>query len=107
MEKYRVLTKKEIKALKKEIVEDTAINVGYWNEIFSKIALINHWLMFEVMNNAYELGFKYDERKSNFENFLVTEFVKEIGYQEFKKLIPYFLGFSGSYLEARKVYIKN
>lgn len=107
MEKYRVLTKKEIKALKKEIVEDTAINVGYWNEIFSKIALINHWLMFEVMNNAYELGFKYDERKSNFENFLVTEFVKEIGYQDFKKLIPYFLGFPGSYLEGGKVYIKN
>ena len=107
MEKYRVLTKKEIKALKKEIVEDTAINVGYWNEIFSKIALIDHWLMFEVMNNAYELGFKYDERKSNFENFLVTEFVKEIGYQDFKRLIPYFLGFPGSYLERGKVYVKN
>ena len=62
--------------------------------------------MFEVTNNAYELGIEYDERKSNFENFLVTEFVKEIGYQEFKRLIPYFLGFSGSYLERGKVYIK-
>lgn len=107
MEKYRVLTKKEIKSLKKEIIEDTAINVGYWNEIFSEIALINHRLMFEVMNNAYELGIEYDERKSNFENFIVTEFVKEIGYQDFKKLIPYFLGFPGSYLEGKKVYIKN
>jgi len=107
MEKYRVLTKKEIKAFKKEIIEDTAINVGYWNEIFSEIALINHRLMFEVTNNAYKLGIKYDERTSNFENFIVTEFVKEIGYQDFKRLIPCFLGFPGSYLEHGKVYIKN
>lgn len=105
MGKYRVLTKKEIKSLKKEIVEDTAINVGYWNEIFSEITLINHRLMFEITNNAYELGIKYDEKKSNFENFVITEFVKEIGYQDFKKLVPYFLGFASAYFECGKVYI--
>lgn len=105
MKKYRVLTKKEIKSLKKEITEDSAINVGYWNEIFSEIALINHRLMFEIINNAYELGIEYNERLSTFENFVVTEFVKEISYQDFKKLIPYFLGFPGAYFENGKVYI--
>lgn len=106
MKNFRIMTKKEIKNFKKEIIEDTAITNGYWNEIFSEIALINHRLMFEKIQEANEIGIVYDDKHSDYGNFIVTEFVKEIGYQDFKKLIPYFLGFPNAYLEGRKVYIE-
>lgn len=34
MKNFRVMTKKEIKNFKKEIVEETATSNGWWNEIF-------------------------------------------------------------------------
>lgn len=105
MKNFRPMTKKEIKNFKKEIIEYTAITNGYWNEIFSEIALINHRLMFEIIQQANELGIIYNEKTTDYGNFIVTEFVKEIGYQDFKKLIPYFLGFPNAYLEGRTVYI--
>ncbi|MEZ7740482.1 hypothetical protein O3794_02775 [Gemella sanguinis] len=105
MKKFRPMTKKEVKSFKKEIIEYTAITNGWWIEIFSEIALINHRLMFEIIKQANELGIIYNDKHSDYENFIVTEFVKEIGYQDFKKLIPYFLGFPNAYLEGRTVYI--
>ena len=105
MKNFRRMTKKEIKNFKKEIIEETAITNGYWNEIFSEIALIDHRLMFEKIKEANEMGIVYNDKHSDFENFLVTEFVKEIGYHDFKKLITYFLGFPNAYLEGRIVYI--
>lgn len=106
MKNFRAMTKKEIKNFKKEIVEETATSNGWWNEIFSEIALINHRLMFEKIKEANEIGIIYNEKNFNFENFVITEFVREMGYQDFKKLIPYFLGFPNAYLEGRKVYIE-
>lgn len=82
------MNKKEYKALKKEIVRETAINVGYWNEV------LNH-LPFYAVQEAYENAQDYifsvtNEAEKN--NIIVTEAVKAMNYQDFKKIAKYFFG---------------
>lgn len=57
------------------------------------------------MNETGDYGIRYNEKNYNFENFVIVEFVKKIGYQDFKKLVPYFLGFASAYYELGKVYL--
>lgn len=105
MENNRVLTKKEIKNFKKELLEWGASTEGFHYEIFSEMVSINHRLFFEIMNETSDYGIRYNEKNYNFENFAIVEFVKKIGYQDFKKLVPYFLGFASAYYELGKVYL--
>lgn len=105
MKNNRVLTKKEIKNFKKELLEWGASSEGFYNEIFSEMMLINHRLFFEIVNKTNDYGIRFNEKSYSFENFVINEFVKEIGYQDFKKLVPYFLGFASAYFECGKVYI--
>ncbi len=80
-------TKKEIKKLKKEICNVSAINIGYYTSILEKIpsyALIGAIKKIDAAN----LTDKQNDK--NIENILITESVREMNYQHFKKLTPYF-----------------
>ncbi len=87
-----LLTKKEYKALKKEIVENSATYVGFNCNVLNRLADFD---ILSVIDRAVEFG-SYFSRMSDADkqNFLVTEMVKSMTYQEFKLVAPYFFNYS-------------
>nr|DAR79280.1 MAG TPA: hypothetical protein [Caudoviricetes sp.] len=101
------LTKKRIKELKKEISNDSVANRGYWKSIFEEMAKVDYTLILEKSQEATEIGFNYNNDQFSFECFVIDEFVKEIGYKDFKKLVPHLLGFYNAKYEFNNVYIEE
>lgn len=97
------LTQKQYKALKKEIVETTASEVGFNYSLFDKV---NHYTMLEAIDEAVQSDFYLSMGNADKFNFLATEIVKHSSYQEFKELAPYFFGFS-SYARTNKEKLLN
>ena len=89
------LTKKEIKECKKDIALYGADYKGWWHGILEVIANIDIDVMLDIIEEMQEYGFKRSKDNFSFDNALITEFSKRIGYQEFKKILPYFLGYYG------------
>lgn len=89
------LTKKEIKKCKKNIYNHGIIYYGYWDGIFKEIAKIDVDLMLEITETLIKAGHSKKENESSFNLGLINTFCKYIGYQDFKKLVPWLLGFYG------------
>lgn len=85
------LTQKQYKALKKEIVETSASEVGFYNSLFENV---NPYTMLEAIDEAVQSDFYLSMKESDKFNFLATNIVKHSSYQEFKELAPHFFGFS-------------
>lgn len=87
-----ILTKKEYKALKKEIVEFSAINIGYNCDVLNRLGDFD---ILSVIDRVIEYGHFYSGMSdAEKESFLVTEMVKSMSYQDFKKVAPYFFNYS-------------
>ena len=87
----RGVNQRTYKELKKEIIEDTAINVGYYWEVINEIpndVLIN--TIKELSTNGW---ITKDTSGQELRNMLVTESVKNMSYQEFKNIANYFFSF--------------
>lgn len=89
------LTKKEIKECKRNIYNHGVSFYGYWDGIFTEIAKINVDLMLEITEILVKNGHSKKENESQFNLGLINTFCKYIGYQDFKKLVPWLLGFYG------------
>ena len=80
--------KKTIKTKKKDIVINSALNVGYYKSVLHKIpmyAMIGAVKNIDVNNLTNNV-----KNETEIENILVTEIVRVINYQDFKNLINYF-----------------
>lgn len=87
------MTKKEIKALKKEISVNSAVYVGYYYSVFE---MVDSQAVIRLIQDLSNEGYLPSNKQSDFnwDNFILTEYVRKIGYQEFKNLAPYFFGYS-------------
>ena len=92
MEKYRVLTKKEIKSLKRQITENGILDIGYYHKLYDELSKINFYKLIEAAGKLASDGFDYNS--NYFADCVVVEFCKLITYQEFKQVVPFLMGYS-------------
>ena len=89
------LSKKEIKECKRNVSEHGVDYYGWWHGILTVISEIDIDLMLEITEELIQYGYSRLKDESSFDSALITEFSKRIGYQDFKKLVPWLLGFYG------------
>lgn len=82
--RYRI--KKQIKAKKKDILEYTAINIGYHNSV------LNHLPVYALIPVIKEFAHLINNtsKDKDIENILITESVRKMNYQDFKQIEEYF-----------------
>lgn len=81
-------TKAEFKQLKKRISEETALNIGYYNEV---LTILPEYSILEATRRAAKLV-SDNTPDAEVRNILVTESVKAMSYQDFKDIAGYFFG---------------
>lgn len=86
------LTKKEIKECKKNVSKYGADYYGWYKGLIDVIASIDVYMMLEITEELFNLGYSQDKDFRAFECALITEFTKQVTYQGFKKMLPCFLG---------------
>ncbi len=89
------------KRLKQEIVDESALNIGYSDDIKSDMLYLDPDLLKRVMvNENITQGLSSEAEKldqgltNQFDNILVTEMTKELNYQDFKTVAPKFMNFA-------------
>ena len=80
-------TQKTLKKLKKDIANETAINIGYYQSILQNIP---NYAILEATRNICKLGLKDKTTDSELENMIVTESINAMNFQDFKKVAKYF-----------------
>ncbi|MCK8628132.1 hypothetical protein [Fructobacillus cardui] len=97
------------KQLKKEIVDDTALNVGYLQEVKSDMLYLDPNILEKVLSNEDTAqALSSEANKANqglanqFDNILVTEMTRELNYQDFKSVAPKFMNFAKSELSQQE-----
>lgn len=78
------MNQKEIKRLKKRIVSESAINVGYYTNVLH--SLPSYSIAQAVKNISTRNYVNNDMKEAEIINILVTEAVREINYQDFKDI---------------------
>lgn len=86
------LTKKEIKECKRNVSQYGADYYGWWNGMLDIMASIDVYMMLEITEELFKLGYSQDKDFRAFESALITEFTKQVTYQSLKKMLPCFLG---------------
>lgn len=96
-----LLSKREYKQLKREVIEETAIGVGYYNDIMNKIP---EYALFDAIRELSEYGWiKENTDDATLRNMLVTEAIRKMGYQDFKEVAPYLFSFP---VEQKREYFR-
>ena len=80
-------TQKKLKKLKKDIANKTAINIGYYQSILQNIP---NYAILVATRNICKMGLKDKTTDSELENMIVTESIKAMNFQDFKKVAKYF-----------------
>lgn len=82
-------TQKKLKKLKKDIVETSAINVGYRCSIVSALP---DYSILEAVKEISTTGLvKAEMEEADVCNILITEAVKKMNFQDFKEIAKYFI----------------
>ena len=85
-------TKKSYKMSKKEIVEESALNVGYLRGVLEEIP---YYALLEAIKEISLNGWITRKTEDiDLENMLISESVKNMNYQDFKKIANYFYNFT-------------
>lgn len=79
-------TQRQIKAKKREIVMNTALYVGYCNDVFN---LLPGYTLIPVIKEFAEIISNMKNDKE-IENMIITECVRNMNYQDFKEIESYF-----------------
>ncbi|MFK4926708.1 hypothetical protein ACI1TM_08590 [Lactococcus garvieae] len=91
------MNQKEIKAIKQEVIEKTALYVGYYNSLVADIIKEGgeHFLTSVFGSESGEALLQEAKQGKNAEviNIFVTEAVKQMTYSEFKKVAHNFFSF--------------
>lgn len=95
------LSQSTYKQLKQEIVDNSALTIGYSSEIKSDMLYLDSDLLKKVIvDENIAQGLSSEAEKLNhgltnqFDNMLVTEMTKELNYQDFKAVAPRFMNFA-------------
>ena len=80
-------TQKQLKKLKKDIANQTAINIGYYQSILQNIP---NYAILVATRNICKMGLKDKTTDSELENMMVTESINAMNFQDFKKVAKYF-----------------
>ena len=80
-------TQKTLKKLKKDIANETAINIGYYQSILQNIP---NYAILVATRNICKMGLKDKTTDSELENMIVTESINAMNFQDFKKVAKYF-----------------
>lgn len=86
---YR-LTKAEIKEMKKDIKENGIGYYGYYHRLHDVASSINYYALIEAAGEVAQLGMDYESDR--FSDAVIEVFCNKIGYQDFKKVVPYLVG---------------
>ena len=81
-------TQKQLKKLKKEIIEASAINVGYHCGIMQ--SLPNYAIIEAVKTISVSGLLNSDTGEAEAQNIIVTEAIKATSFQDFKELAKFF-----------------
>ncbi|CAK1253834.1 hypothetical protein [Fructobacillus tropaeoli] len=89
------------KQMKQEIVSESALQVGYLAEVKAKMLALDPDIFQKVFaNNSNAMGHllqhaseESPENIGAFDNLLVTEMVRQLNYQDFKEIAPYFFNY--------------
>lgn len=88
------MNQKELKALKNEIMQEGASNVGYYTTIISKITELWPEIIAEFAKEMMLQGAGVATLENPLIlNAFVTKAIEKMNYQEFKELAPYFFGY--------------
>lgn len=88
------MNQKELKALKNEIMQEEASNVGYYTTIISKITELWPEIIAEFAKEMMLQGASVATLENPLIlNAFVTKAIEKMNYQEFKELAPYFFGY--------------
>lgn len=88
------MNQKELKALKNEIMQEGASNVGYYTTIISKITELWPEIIAEFAKEMVLQGGDVATLENPLIlNAFVTKAIEKMNYQEFKELAPYFFGY--------------
>ena len=93
------MKQKDLKTIKKEISEESAINIGFYDTAITKIIeTVGSDFLFELMREHGDLltslaQSKQSEASAEFKNALVTEAVRAMSFQEFKQVAPQFFSY--------------
>lgn len=88
------MNQKELKALKNEIMQEEASNVGYYTTIISKITELWPEIIAEFAKEMVLQGAGVATLENPLIlNAFVTKAIEKMNYQEFKELAPYFFGY--------------
>lgn len=88
------MNQKELKALKNEIMQEGASNVGYYTTIISKITELWPEIIAEFAKEMMLQGASVATLENPLIlNAFVAKAIEKMNYQEFKELAPYFFGY--------------
>ena len=91
------MKQKQIKAMKKQIVEESALNVGYYEsvipEIIEKIDPDTFFKLMGMDSGEWLLKAAKSNDRAQFQNILVSEAVKHMSYSEFKTIANFFFNY--------------
>lgn len=85
-----VLTKKEIKEIKRNIKENGIFYYGFYHTLHNVASNINYYALIEAAGEVAQLGMDYES--DNFSDAVIEVFCNKIGYQDFKRVVPYLVG---------------
>ena len=80
-------TQKQLKKLKKDIANQTAINVGYYGSILQNLP---NYAILEAIRNICKMGIDSKTTNAELENMFVTESINAMNFQDFKEVEKYF-----------------
>ena len=84
------LTKKKIKEMKKNIKKNSIYHYGYYHGLHNVASNINYYALIEAAGEVAQLGMDYESDR--FSDTVIEVFCNKIGYQDFKKVVPYLVG---------------
>jgi len=91
------MKQKQIKAIKKQIVEESAINVGYYESVIPEIIEnIDPDTFYHLMGRSsgeWLLEAAKNNNRAEYQNILVSEAVKTMSYSDFKSIAHYFFSY--------------
>ncbi|MDF7637325.1 hypothetical protein PT274_03480 [Leuconostocaceae bacterium ESL0958] len=96
------LNQKQFKGLKQDIVADGALSVGYFEGVKAAMLNLDPAIIQKTIASAggwvaESLELEADRAMANkpneFDNILVTEMVRNLNYQDFKEVAPYFFSY--------------
>ncbi|KXT75173.1 hypothetical protein STRDD10_00409 [Streptococcus sp. DD10] len=96
-----MVTQGQFKSIKRQVVEETAVGVGYYEGILQEIP---SYALLEAVREVSSLGWITPHTSdADIQNMLVTESVKNMGYQDFKEVAPYFFSYPKTRAEMRLI----